>query len=54
MLFDRTYFKESNINRKPFIWSQDKIITKFGQKKWQVWFWEMCMTTAQNLRKNFI
>ena len=34
MLLDKTYYEESNINRKPLIWSQDKIITKFGQKKW--------------------
>ena len=32
MLFDETYFKKSNINQKPLIWPQDKIITKFGQK----------------------
>ena len=25
--------EESNINWKPLIWYQDKIITKFGQKK---------------------
>ena len=33
MLFYETYFEESNINQKPFIWYQDKIITKFGLKK---------------------
>ena len=33
MLFDETYFKESNISKKPLIWSQDKKITKFGPKK---------------------
>ena len=33
VLYDETYFEESNINRKPHIWSQDNIITKFGQKK---------------------
>ena len=32
-LFYETYIEESNINRKPLIWSKDKIITKFGQKK---------------------
>ena len=32
MLFNKTYFKESNINGKPLIWSQDKIIQKFGKK----------------------
>ena len=30
MLFDETNFEVSNINLKPLIWSQDKIITKFG------------------------
>ena len=34
MLFYETYFEESNINRKPLIWSQDMIITKFGQERW--------------------
>ena len=34
MLFYETYIKESNNNRKPVIWSHDKIITKFGPKKW--------------------
>ena len=33
MLFYETYIEESNINQKPFIWFQDKIITKFGLKK---------------------
>ena len=33
--FYETYFEESNINRKPLIWSQDKIIKKFRQKKWE-------------------
>ena len=33
MLFDDTYIEESNINRKPFIWSEDNIIMKFGHKK---------------------
>ena len=33
MLFDETYFKESTINLKPLIWSQDMTITKFGHKK---------------------
>ena len=33
MLFDETYFEESNINQKPLIWSQDKIIPKFGPTK---------------------
>ena len=30
VLFYETYFEESNINWKPLIWSQNKIITKFG------------------------
>ena len=33
LLFYDTYSEESNINWKPLIWSHDKIITKFGQKK---------------------
>ena len=33
-LFYETYIKESNINRKHLIWSNDKIITKFWAKKW--------------------
>ena len=33
MLFDETYFEEGNINQKPLIWSEDKIITKFEQEK---------------------
>ena len=32
-LFDETLFKESNTLSKPCNWSQDKIITKFGEKK---------------------
>ena len=34
VLFDETYFEDSNIKWKPLIWSQDMIITKFGQKNW--------------------
>ena len=34
MLFYETYFEESNINQKSFICSQDKLIKKYGQKKW--------------------
>ena len=34
VVFYETYFEESNINQKLLIWSQDKIITKFGPKKW--------------------
>ena len=32
VFFYKTYFEESNINRKPLICSEDKIITKLGQK----------------------
>ena len=32
-LFYGTYFKRSDINKKPLISSQDKIITKFVPKK---------------------
>ena len=31
--FYENYFEESNITKKPLIWSQDKKIMKFGQKK---------------------
>ena len=34
VLFYKTYFEETNINRKAHIWSKDKIIMKFRQKKW--------------------
>ena len=34
MLFYETYYEISNISQKPLILSEDKIITKFGQKKW--------------------
>ena len=34
VLFYDFYFEESNVNRKPHIWSLDKKIMKFGQKKW--------------------
>ena len=33
MLFYKTYFEDSNINRNPLIWSKYKKITKFGKKK---------------------
>ena len=54
MLFDETYFKESNNNQKPLIWYEDNIIPKFGQKNGQVWFWEKCTKTTRKLRKNVI
>ena len=34
VLFYETNFEVRNANQKPLIWSQDKIITKFGQKKY--------------------
>ena len=34
VLFKETYFEESNINQKPLIWARDKIVMKFGPKKW--------------------
>ena len=51
MLFDETYFEESNINKKPLICSQDKIITKFKQKNGYVWFWAKCTKTGRKLMK---
>ena len=54
MLFYEPYFEESNINQKPLIWSQYKIITKIGQIKWQVWFWAKCMKTVRKLSKSVI
>ena len=39
MLFYETYFKDSNIDRKPLIRVQDNIIMKFGQKKWVSLVW---------------
>ena len=54
MLFDKTYFEESNIGRKPRILSQDKIIMKFGQSNGRAWFWVKCTKTSQKLRKSVI
>ena len=54
MLFYETYFEESNIKRKPLIWSSDKIIKKFGTKKLRVWFLAKCKKTARKLRKNVV
>ena len=34
MLFLETNFEEVNIKKKPLIWSHDKIVMKFGPKKW--------------------
>ena len=34
MLLDETNLEESNISKKSLISSQDKIIMKFGEKKW--------------------
>ena len=47
MLFDETYFEYSNINRKPLIWTQHKIITKFRR----VWFWANYTKTIQKYGK---
>ena len=54
MLFYETNYEESNINRKHFIWSQDKIITKFGQKNWATSVLAKLYETAQKLRKIII
>ena len=54
VLLDEIYFEESNINRKPLIWSKDKIITKFRQKNESIWFWAKCLKTTRELRKNVI
>ena len=48
MLFYETYFEESNIKHKPFIWSQDRIKKKFGQEKGDFGFGQ----SAQKLPKN--
>ena len=34
VLFYENYFEETNINRKPLIWSHDKIVMKYGPNKW--------------------
>ena len=34
VLFYETYLEKNNINGKPLFWSQNKITTKFVQKKW--------------------
>ena len=51
LLFYETYYEESVINQKHLIWSQDKIITKFGQKKWASLFsakvYESCMKVKE-------
>ena len=47
VLFYETCFEESNVNRTPLIWSKNKIITKFEQKKGRVWFLAKCTKTAQ-------
>ena len=46
VLFYETYYEESNINWKHLIWSQDKIVTKFGQKKWASFVWVKCTKIA--------
>ena len=32
VLFYKTYFEESNIDQIPLIWTNDKIVIKFGPK----------------------
>ena len=54
MLFYGTYFEKSIINRKPLIWSHDKIVMKFGEKNGRVVFWAKCTKTARKSRKNVI
>ena len=54
LFFYETYSEESNINRKLLIWSLDKIKTKFGPKKWVIWYTAKCTKTARKLRKSFI
>ena len=34
MLFYETNFEESNVNQKPLILCHNKIVKKFGPKKW--------------------
>ena len=34
VLFYETYFEKRNMDWKPLFWAQEKIITKFEQKKW--------------------
>ena len=34
VLFYETHIEESNINKKPLIWSHYKMITKSRPKKW--------------------
>ena len=46
--------RKSLVQRKPFIWSQDKIITKFGPKNEQVGAWAKCTKTTQKIRKSVI
>ena len=47
MLFDETYFEESNINKI----AGPNIITKFGQKNERVGFWEKRNKTTLKLKK---
>ena len=55
VLLYETYFEDSNIYQGPLIWSQNKIITKFRQKKWVSFFFlAKCTKTAPKLRKSVI
>ena len=51
MLFYETYFEKSKINKKPLIWSQDKTITKFGQKKWASLFFGKVYENGPKIRE---
>ena len=42
----------SNINRKPLIWSQDKIIMKFEQKKWTSFVFGKVYENCPKIKEN--
>ena len=48
VLFYETYFEESKMDRKPLIWAEDKIITKFGQKKGEFGFGQSVRKLPEN------
>ena len=52
VLFDESYFEDSNTNWKPLIWSKDKIITKFGQKIWVSLVLGKVYKNFQKIKKN--
>ena len=51
VLYYETYIEESNINQKPLIWSDDKIVTKFGQKKWVSLVFGMVYKNSPKIKK---